>query len=575
MPDERDLIRSRIDLVELVGERVKLSRSGKKWKGLCPFHAEKTPSFYVDSDLQLFHCFGCKKGGDVFAWVMETEALDFRGALEQLAARTGVELPKHGVKPDDSKRKIEIMEEAALFFRDAFRKADSARGYAASRGLDDATCDVWQIGFAPATEYALGTFLKSKKFLLKECQELGLLTETGSGFLDFFRNRLMFPIRDEQGRLVGFSGRSMDGTDPKYINSRESEVFNKGATLFGLHQARPFLKDSRRAVLVEGQLDVIACQRVGVPACAPLGTALTETQAQKLKRFADEVVVFYDGDNAGRMAAEKAFDALGVAGLRRSAVIAKAGEDPDSILNREGDVGLRSRVDARVSPLRYRVAWLLREYDAQPGISKPEFWEAVEATLAASPSLLEIDAVIDELSALHPNAKVDRLGVVRSLRAEVSARTKAPNTRKSTVIKEGTIEKPRGPERLLILAALDPTHREKAWPMLAEDDLIVSDGGRTLADALLRISLQAPTGDRAVLAADLQPEVQSALMALEATNDPFGGMVEPLSAAAIEDARQRLLKEKARRDRLRQYEADRKAETLEEMYGRTLREPGE
>src|SRR5687768_8760394 len=190
MPDERDLIRSRIDLVELVGERVKLSRSGKKWKGLCPFHAEKTPSFYVDSDLQLFHCFGCKKGGDVFAWVMETEALDFRGALEQLAARTGVELPKHGGKPDDSKRKIEIMEEAAWFFRDAFRKDDGTRGYSASRGLDEATCDAWQIGYAPASEYALGTFLKSKKFLLKECQELGLLTETGSGYLDFFRSRL-------------------------------------------------------------------------------------------------------------------------------------------------------------------------------------------------------------------------------------------------------------------------------------------------------------------------------------------------------------------------------------------------
>ena len=265
MPDERDLIRSRIDLVELVGERVKLSRSGKKWKGLCPFHAEKTPSFYVDSELQLFHCFGCKKGGDVFAWVMETEAVDFRAAIEGLAQRTGVELPKHGGKPDDSKRKVEIMEEAALFFRDAFRKDAGAQSYAASRGLDEATCDAWQIGFAPASEFALATFLKNKGFLLKECGELGLLTETGSGFMDFFRNRLMFPIRDEQGKLVGFSGRSMDGTDPKYINSRESSLFNKGATLFGLHQARPMLRADRRVVLVEGQMDVIACQRAGVP----------------------------------------------------------------------------------------------------------------------------------------------------------------------------------------------------------------------------------------------------------------------------------------------------------------------
>src|SRR5687768_3527691 len=283
MPDERALIRTRIDLVELVGERVKLSRSGKKWKGLCPFHAEKTPSFYVDSDLQLFHCFGCKKGGDVFAWVMETDAVDFRTALEGLAQRTGVELSRQAGKPDDSKRKLEIMEEAGLFFRDAFRKDTASQSYAHKRGLTDEVCDAWQIGYAPASEYALATFLKTKGFMLKECAELGLLTETGSGFMDFFRNRLMFPIRDEQGKLVGFSGRSMDGTEPKYINSRESSLFSKGATLFGLHQARPLLRESRRAVLVEGQMDAIACQRAGVPACAPLGTALTETQAQKLK----------------------------------------------------------------------------------------------------------------------------------------------------------------------------------------------------------------------------------------------------------------------------------------------------
>ncbi|MEO7453914.1 MAG: toprim domain-containing protein, partial [Fimbriimonadales bacterium] len=436
-------------------------------------------------------------------------------------------------------------------------------------------CDAWQIGYAPASEFALATFLKSKKFLLKECGELGLLTETGSGFLDFFRNRLMFPIRDEQGRLVGFSGRSMDGTDPKYINSRESVIFSKGATLFGLHQARPLLRESRRAVLVEGQMDVIACQRVGVPACAPLGTALTEMQAQKLKRFSDEAVVFYDGDNAGRTAAEKAFEALGAVGVRRSAVFALAGEDPDTILAAEGEDGLRGRIEARVSPLRYRVSWLLRQFDAKPGISSPEFWEAIETVLAGSPSLLEIDAVIDELSALHPNAKVDRMGVVRSLRVEVAARSQKRHPGKAAVIKQGTIDKPRGPERLLILAAMDPGFRELAWPLLTEDDLIVSDGGRTLADALLRISEQAPKGGRAELAASVDPEVQTALMALEASNDPLGGVIEPLSTAVIEDARQRLLKEKARRLRLSQYEADRNAETLEEMYGKNLREPGE
>jgi DNA primase len=572
MPDERDQIRTRIDLVEIVGERVKLTRSGKKWKGLCPFHAEKTPSFYVDSDLQLFHCFGCKKGGDVFAWVMETEAVGFRDALEALAARAGVQLSKTAANPDETKRRLEIMEEAALFFRDAFRKADAARAYAESRGLDEATCDQWQIGYAPSSEYALGTALKSKKFTLKEAEELSLLTSTPSGYLDFFRNRLMFPIRDEQGRLVAFSGRSMDGTDPKYINSRDTAIFSKGATLFGLNQARPLLRESRRAVLVEGQMDVIACHRAGLAACAPLGTALTETQAQKLKRFADEAVVFYDGDGAGRAAAEKAFATLGAVGLRRAAVIAEAGEDPDGILHKAGPDGLAKRVEARVSTLRYRVSWLIREHDAKPGITSSAFWEGAEETLAKSTNLLEVDALIDELSALHPNAKVDRQGVVRSLRREITAMRERPNTRKSTVMQGGTIDRPRGPERLLILAALDPSFREHAWPLLAEEDLIVSDGGRSMADALLRISNDAPTGDRAAIAALLEADVQTSLMALEASVDPFGGGSEPMSSAVIEDARARLLKEKARRLRLRQYEADRKAETLEEMYGSGMRE---
>ena len=575
MPDERDQIRNRIDLVELVGERVKLTRSGKKWKGLCPFHAEKTPSFYVDSELQLFHCFGCKKGGDIFAWVMETDALDFRAALELLANKAGVELTKTGVKPDEAKRRLEIMEETGLFYRDAFRKDERAQTYARSRGLDEAPCDAWQVGYAPASEYALGTFLKSKNFLLKEAEDLALLTSTSSGYLDFFRNRLMFPIRDEQGKLIAFSGRSMDGTEPKYINSRESPIFSKGATLYGLHQARPLMREHRRAVLVEGQMDVIACHRAGIPAVAPLGTALTEAQAQKLKRFADEVVVFYDGDNAGRTAAEKAFEIAGSVGLRRSAIIVEAGDDPDTILARSGAEALQKMVESRVSTLRYRVSWLIREHDAKPGITAPEFWEAIEVTLAKSRSLLEIDALVDELSALHPNAKVDRVAAARALRAQVSARSKRTDSRKTTVIQTGTIDKPRGPERLLILAALDPSSRDQAWPMLSEEDLIVSDGGRSLADALLRISNHAPEGDRAAIAAQLDPDTQTALMSLETSTDPFGGSAEPLGPAVIRDAHERLLKEKARRLRLRQYEADRKAETLEEMYGRPTREPGE
>jgi len=574
MPDDRDLIRSRIDLVDIVGERVKLTRSGKKWKGLCPFHAEKTPSFYVDSDLQLFHCFGCKKGGDVFGWVMEAEGVDFREALEMLANRTGVELTRTGgAKPDETRRRLEIMEDALSFFREAFSKSESARAYAHGRGLDEDALTNWQVGYAPATEYALGTNLAKRKHSLREAQELGLLTSTPDGYLDFFRNRLMFPIRDEQGRLVGFSGRAMDGSEPKYINSRESPLFHKGSTLFGLHLSRPMLKESRRAVLVEGQMDVVACHGAGIPAVAPLGTALTEAQAQKLKRYCDEVVVLYDGDNAGRAAAEKAFDALRDVGIRRSAVMLDAGEDPDSKLRQSGAEGLRSLVDHRVSPLRFRILWLVRTH--QEDLTDAAFWEGAEAELARSTNLLEVDAVIDELSAYHPNARVDRIAVVNALRTQVNARRSARRTGISTVTQTGTIAKPRAPERLLLLAALDPEFRNETWTMLAEDDLIVSEGGRMIADALLAYSLEAPTADRGEVARSLSKAGQVALMALEASADPFGGAAEPLSYAAIADAHQRLLKEKARRQRLRQYEAKQEAETLERMYGKPSTEQGD
>ncbi|MDQ2986669.1 MAG: DNA primase [Armatimonadota bacterium] len=575
MPDDRDLIRSRIDLVDLVGERVKLTRSGKKWKGLCPFHAEKTPSFYVDSDLQLFHCFGCKKGGDIFGWVIESEGVDFREALEMLAAKTGVELSGGRAKPDETRRRLEIMEEALAFFREAYRKTEKTRTYAEKRGLDAATVDIWQIGFAPSSEYELGTYLGKKKHSLRDAEELSLLTSTSSGYLDFFRNRLMFPIRDEQGRLVAFSGRSMDGTEPKYINSRESPLFHKGSVLFGLHLARPLLKDSRRAVLVEGQMDVIACQRAAVPAVAPLGTALTEAQAQKLKRSCDEVVVFYDGDHAGRAAAEKAFEMLGTVGIRRSAVVVGAGEDPDTILDDKGPEHLRNLTENRVSPLRYRIAWLMREHGAKPGIASPEFWEAVETNLARSRHLLEVDAIIDELSAYHPNAKVDRLNVVRSLRAQVAARTKDREAGKTTVTIQGTLAKPRGPERLILLAALDPEFRSGAWPMLGEHDLIVSSGGRFLADALLNYSAEAPTASRSDIANGLEEESRTAIIALDATIDPMGDDILLLSDSAIQGAYEILLKEKARRQRLSRYTADQKAETLEKMYGESSTEQGE
>jgi DNA primase len=349
-------IRARADIVAVIGQHIALRKAGRNHKGLCPFHHEKTPSFNVQGDKGFFYCFGCQKKGDVFTFVMEYEGKSFMEAAESLAQRFGVTIPERREAPgarrerDERGRMLEVNALAAEFFRSTLldeRRGALGREYLAKRGIDGATSEAFRLGYAPDDWHELSSFLAERRVPAELACNVGLLVRQprAGGVYDRFRGRLMCPIILPGGEVAGFSGRLIPGLAPardsesepaKYINSPESPVYKKSRLLFGLHQAREPFRKSNRALLVEGNFDVIHLHQAGFDnTVAPLGTALTEEQVALLHRLVDEVVLLYDGDNAGRQASEKAMGPLiklmnAELGVRIVAL--PPGQDPDAMV---------------------------------------------------------------------------------------------------------------------------------------------------------------------------------------------------------------------------------------------------
>jgi DNA primase len=338
----KEQVRDAVDLVALVGEKVALRRAGRSWKGLCPFHSERTPSFTVNPDRQVWHCFGCGKGGDLFAWITETEKVAFPEALRMMAERAGVELPKTSRGPADAAR--DRLYQANALANDYFRASlesaagAEAREYLAGRGFDKASLDEFQIGWATAGWDGLVTTL-GKLLPVAALEEAGLALRRGDGSrYDRFRNRITFPVMESAQRTAGFGARAIAAADqPKYLNSPETAVYRKGSLLFGLPQARAAIRDSRQALIAEGYLDVMRLHAAGFRnAVATSGTALTYDQARILARLEAEAVLVYDGDDAGVRAADRALEPLVRAGLAVRVLLLPPGEDPDTFIRKEG-----------------------------------------------------------------------------------------------------------------------------------------------------------------------------------------------------------------------------------------------
>lgn len=313
-------IKSSIAIEDVVGEKVRLLRAGRNLKGLCPFHGEKTPSFVVYPKDGSYHCFGCGENGDIFGFLMKTEGLDFRGALEKLARKAGVELKPRNEQAAAEDRQKERLKEAcaaaALFYHNLLRNhasAAQARSYTEKRGLTAPTIELFQIGYAPDSWDILLNHMTSKGYTPQECVDAGLAAERDEGGrYDRFRNRLLFPIRDKEGAVVGFGGRALgDGQTPKYLNSPQSSVFDKSHILYGLDLARPSIQRTGQVVIVEGYMDVVVShQEEQSNVVGTIGTALTDQHAELLKRIARKVVLCLDPDTAGDIAALKGSEVL-------------------------------------------------------------------------------------------------------------------------------------------------------------------------------------------------------------------------------------------------------------------------
>lgn len=392
-PDLLDEIRARLPVSEVVGRRVQLKKAGREWKALSPFNAEKTPSFYVNDQKGFYHCFSSGKHGDIFRFLMETEGVTFPEAVERLAAQAGVALPT--ADPADEARQkrrtdlVDVMELAAAFFEAELkgRRGGKARDYLARRGLDETLQARFRIGYSPADRYALRDHLAGKGVPAEMMAEAGLLV-TGEDVnvpFDRFRDRVMFPICDLRGRVVAFGGRALQADVPaKYLNSPETPLFHKGATLYNAHLARKAAQQRGTIVAVEGYVDVIALTAIGYPnAVAPLGTALTEEQLALLWRMTDEPILCFDGDKAGRRAAFRALDvalpALPVGKSLRFAILPE-GQDPDD-LARSGGAPAVERVLSAALPL-VEILWA-RELEAGP-TDTPEHRAALERRLFAA-----------------------------------------------------------------------------------------------------------------------------------------------------------------------------------------------
>jgi DNA primase len=396
-----DEVKAAADMVEIVGARTQLRRTGAQWSGRCPFHEEKTPSFSVDPAGKLFHCFGCGKGGDLITFVQETEGLDFVQSIEWLADRYRITLEYEETSPQDQARRdrrgrlLALLEQAAVFYERHLWETESGapvRAYLAERGLGEEVCRAFRLGLSPGGALLAGK-ARGKGYTQDELVAAGLVNRRGN---DYFAGRLVFPLADARGRVLGFGARRLREDDPipaKYVNSPEGEVFRKGAIVYGLDRARAAVAKEERAVIVEGYTDVLALHQAGLASVvASMGTALTEPQLKELRRLARHLYLCFDADAAGEAATLRGMELAVKAGFDVRVVPLPPGLDPADAAE-----GFEDRLAGSVGYLRHRVD---TELAARP---KQEAFEHVQKLIDAAPPGPERDEVARYAS--------DRLGV--------------------------------------------------------------------------------------------------------------------------------------------------------------------
>ena len=442
LQDIKEEVRSRIDIVEIIGQYTQLKRTGKNWTGLCPFHADRKPSFAVMPQFQGYKCWSCGESGDVFTFVMKKENLDFIEALESLAKRAGVPFErsfKNKELQSEREQALELNRLATQYFQDRLSKSQEARDYLAGRAILKSSQEQWDIGFAPQDWEGLTFHLERQRADMRLAAKIGLIKirkEGNGGYYDTFRNRLMFPIHDMQGSVIAFGGRAMSADDPaKYLNSEASIIFDKSRTLYGLLYARKKISPSVPAVFVEGYVDVITTHQAGFSQCvATLGTSMTEEHARTLIRYSPKVIICYDSDSAGIKATMRGagvWESAGVEGAEVRVARLPAGEDPDSLLRKGDTAGFQLALDNAVPRVEFQLEMAMSRHDTSTEEGKSDALAEVVPILASISSLTQRDFYLQRVAILHPGYRYNISRAMDSLSGDIIAYKRQQKNRPS------------------------------------------------------------------------------------------------------------------------------------------------
>lgn len=464
-------VRSRNDIADIIGSYLPLKNAGTRFKANCPFHKEKTPSFTVSPDRQIYHCFGCGAGGDVIRFIQEYEKVDFMTALQMLADRCGMELnfEEGGTGDGADRRKLfQIHEGVAQLYQRILMEHESGeagRSYLATRALSPEIIKEFQIGFSPDRFDALEKWAQQKKVPLELMEKAGLMikSDKGRGYYDRFRNRLMFPIRDEAGRVIGFSGRAIvkDEKSGKYVNSPETPLFHKSRVLFAIDKARRAMADSRQAIIVEGQIDAIRCHEAGLAnVVASQGTALTSDHARMIRRYADEVILVLDADAAGQKAALKSSAAFIAEELSVRVASLPPGEDPDSLIRDHGAEALRERVKSAVSALDFLINCFAQTENLKTETGVMRTAKAVQALIAQAPGAVQRDRMVKQAA--------ERLGLSSSALQRDLARRKERPAPAAAAPEAPPAAPAKHPDEEVALIQMLFLHPETVFPVVAD-----------------------------------------------------------------------------------------------------------
>jgi DNA primase len=447
-------IKSRTDIVEFISDYVTLKKAGQNYKGLCPFHSEKTPSFMVNQAKQIFHCFGCGTGGDVVAFLMKVENLPFPEALQYIAKKAGIKITESAFDRNSSARRQSILqanEEAMRFYIKTLRNSDTALTYLQKRSITEDSMTSFSIGYAPNVRNSLYTHLKKLGTPESVMLNAGLVVTDGKSFRDWFRGRILFPICSMRNDVVAFGGRVMDNTQPKYLNTSETGIFKKSETLYAINLAKDEIRKKGYALIVEGYLDAILCHQHGFRnTVAPLGTALTARHVQKLKSLAARVVLVFDGDDAGIAAAKRSLSICCEQDITAKVLLLPRGEDPDSFLRKAGSDSFRKCLSSAHSAIRFLL-------HTSQGERIETVREAI-AMIATMKDMLQADELLRELA--------DRSKINESvLRSEIEKTRKKVHARKPDMPQYASLQPTR--EELILLSAL-LSFPEKARSVFSE-----------------------------------------------------------------------------------------------------------